>query len=87
MDASDPPLQPIAEGQDYALASTADRSRFVLKHKSERMTAVLEGEDAERFRQDFETVKAQFPAWLDDQTLAQLWDQGGYRWLAISDEG
>jgi hypothetical protein len=45
----------------------------------------LRGEDATRFRTDYETVQKQFPGWQSDQTLAQLWDQGGYSWLAAQE--
>ena len=38
-----------------------------------------------RFRADYETIQRQFPDWKPDQTLAQLWDQGGYSWLAAQD--
>jgi hypothetical protein len=85
MDTPDGPLEPLGEGEDFALSSTADRSRFVLRYKADRMVANLEGEDAARFRADYETVKSQFPDGTVDQTLAQLWDQGGYGWLATSD--
>ena len=30
-------------------------------------------------------MKLQFPDWNPDQMLAQLWDQGGYGWLAAQD--
>ena len=47
--------------------------------------AHLRGEDAARFHADYEAIKQQFPAWKPDQTLAQLWDQGGYGWLAAQE--
>ena len=47
--------------------------------------ARLQGDDAARFRADYEAIKSQFPTWPTDQTLAQLWDQGGYSWLAIEE--
>lgn len=80
-----PSLKLVAEGEEYALLSSDDGSAFVLRFKTEQMTANLEGEDAERFRADYEAIKLQYPAWEADQTLAQLWDQGGYSWLAAQD--
>jgi hypothetical protein len=85
MDATEPPFEPLGEGVDYALSSTADGSRFVLRYKVDRMAAHLLGEDAVRFRADYEAIKSQFPDWPVDRTLAQLWDQGGYSWLATED--
>ncbi len=79
-------LQTIAEGSEYELLSTPDSSIFALRFKLENLTARLEDEDAARFRQDYETIREQFPRWNADQILAQLWDQGGYSWLA-SQEG
>ncbi len=79
-------LHMIAEGNEYELLSTTDLSIFLLRFKLENMTAHLEGEDAARFLQDYATIRQQFPGWKADQTLAQLWDQGGYSWLA-SQEG
>lgn len=85
MDGGQETLEPICEGEDYALKASADGAHYVLRFKAERMTATLEGEDAERFRSDLDAVKAQHPDWTCDQMLAQLWDQGGYSWLAIQD--
>ncbi len=83
--ASDEPLETLCEGQDYALQAGRDGALFVLRFKAEQMTATIEGEDSERFRSDFDAVKAQYPDWTCDRLLAQLWDQGGYSWLAIQD--
>lgn len=57
----------------------------MLRFKTENLAAHLEGEDADRFRADYETVKLQHPDWQADQLLSQLWDQGGYSWLAAQD--
>jgi hypothetical protein len=78
-------LKLLAEGPEYALFAAGDSSSFVLRFKSENMTANLQGEDATRFSADYEAIKQQHPAWEPDQTLAQLWDQGGYSWLATQD--
>jgi len=78
-------LRLVEEGSEYALLSSTDSSVFALCFKPDNLTAHLEGEDAARFRQDYATIRQQFPAWKADQTLAQLWDQGGYSWLAAQE--
>ena len=75
----------IAEGTEYELLSSDDGAAFVLRFKTDQLTAHLQGDDAIRFRADYEALKMQYPAWQADQTLAQLWDQGGYSWLAEQD--
>lgn len=81
------PFIPVAEGAEFTLLASDDATAFVLRFKTDGVSAHLQGEDAARFRNDYETIKAQFPAWPADQTLAQLWDQGGYSWLATEDKG
>jgi hypothetical protein len=75
----------VAEGTEYELLSSDDGAAFVLRFKTDQLTAHLQGDDAIRFRADYEALKIQYPAWQADQTLAQLWDQGGYSWLAEQD--
>ena len=75
----------IAEGTEYELLSSGDGAAFVLRFKTDQLTAHLQGDDAIRFRADYEALKMQYPDWQADQTLAQLWDQGGYSWLAEQD--
>ena len=75
----------IAEGTEYELLSSGDGAAFVLRFKTDQLTAHLQGDDAIRFRAEYEELKKQYPAWQADQTLAQLWDQGGYSWLAEQD--
>jgi len=75
----------IAEGTEYELLSSGDGAAFVLRFKTDQLTAHLQGDDAIRFRADYEALKMQYPTWQADQTLAQLWDQGGYSWLAEQD--
>ncbi|OYX69796.1 MAG: hypothetical protein B7Y95_17175 [Rhizobiales bacterium 32-66-11] len=77
----------ILEGEEYQLCAGGDGVSFVLRFKTEHMVAYLAGDDAARFQSDFETVRQQFPASKADQALAQLWDQGGYSWLATEEEG
>lgn len=85
MSENEPPLTLVAEGAEYALLASDDRAAFVLRFKTDRLAAHLAGEDAVRFRTDYDIIKNQFPTWTPDQTLAQLWDQGGYSWLAAQD--
>ena len=75
----------ISAGSDYELLGTDDRAFFILRSKADCFTAHLRGEDAARFRADYDAITQQFPAWKPDQTLAQLWDQGGYSWLAAQE--
>jgi len=79
------PLVMVEEGAEYELLGSKDRGTFVLRFKTDGLTAHLAGDDAARFRADYETIRTQYPAWKADQTLAQLWDQGGYSWLAAQD--
>ena len=85
MTGNETPLTMVEEGAEFELLGTEDRSAFVLRFKTDGLTAHLAGEDAARFRADYETIRTQYPAWKADQTLAQLWDQGGYSWLAAQD--
>jgi len=75
----------IAEGSEYELLTSGDGAAFVLRFKTDHLTAHLHGDDATRFRADYEAIRLQFPTWEPDQMLAQLWDQGGYSWLAAQD--
>lgn len=75
----------VAEGAEYALLGSADGSRFVLRYNVDGLSADIQGDDAARFKADYETTQLQFPTWSADQVLAQLWDQGGYSWLAIEE--
>jgi hypothetical protein len=75
----------IADGKNFELLSAEGGTSFILRSKADFYTAHLRGEDATRFRTDYETVQKQFPGWQSDQTLAQLWDQGGYSWLAAQE--
>ncbi|HEY8334566.1 MAG TPA: hypothetical protein VIQ05_12305 [Tardiphaga sp.] len=75
----------LAEGQHYELLSCDDGTSFVLRSKADYFVAHLRGEDATRFRADYEAIRLQYPMWKPDQTLAQLWDQGGYSWLAAQE--
>jgi hypothetical protein len=78
-------LMVVATGAGYELLASDDETLFLLRCKVDHLSARLEGEDATRFRADYETIKQQYPSWEADQTLAQLWDQGGYSWLAVEE--
>jgi len=78
-------LLPVAQGDEYELLQSNDGGAFVLRFKTEGLTAHLQGEDAARFLADYEAIKFRFPDWKPDQILAQLWDQGGYSWLATQE--
>ena len=76
----------IAEGSEYELLASEDRAAFLLRFKTDCLAAHLQGDDAARFRADYDAIKLQFSAWTANQMLAQLWDQGGYSWLATEEE-
>jgi hypothetical protein len=75
----------IAEGREFELLTAEDGASFILRSKADFFIAHLQGEDATRFRSDYDAIRHQFPAWKADQTLAQLWGQGGYSWLAAQE--
>lgn len=75
----------IADGAAFTLSGAADGSAFVLRFKTDAVATHLTGEDAARFSGEYTALKAQFPDWTADQVLAQLWDQGGYSWLATEE--
>ena len=70
----------LEDGNEFALS--AGQGGYRLRNKSEGTCAELQDEDAERFRADYEELRTRSPEWEPDQVLAQLWDQGGYGWLA-----
>ena len=77
----------IIEGEYYELSSSALGDSCTLRFKVDNAAVHLNGEDALKLRAEFEAIRLQFPTWKPDQTLAQLWDQGGYSWLASQDGG
>jgi hypothetical protein len=85
MNGHDAGFTTIARGRDFELLSSADGASFVLRSRPDHYVAHLQGDDADKFRADYLTVKSQFPDWEADRTLAQLWDQGGYSWLATQE--
>ncbi|MGA7809171.1 hypothetical protein [Bradyrhizobium sp.] len=79
------PVRLLSGGEKFELFASADRACFVLRSKADYFEARLQGEEALRFGSDYQVVTQQFPAWKPDQTLAQLWDKGGYSWCAAQD--
>jgi hypothetical protein len=76
----------LAEGEEFALSANDSSTEYLLRNKEDASTAHLEGDDAEAFSLEYTTIKTQFPHYSADQMLAQLWDQGGYSWMAVGDE-
>ncbi|WP_029005767.1 hypothetical protein [Azorhizobium doebereinerae] len=74
----------VLGGEDYELLT--EGAAFRLRCKGEQRAAYLDGDEAARFRSDLEIVQQQFPGCTADHALAQLWDQGGYGWLAVDEE-
>lgn len=82
---SEAALSPLEVGTDYELFASEGGAAYVLRSKTDGLTARIQGDDAERFRNDYGAIKTRYPDWKPDQTLAQLWDQGGYSWLATAE--
>jgi hypothetical protein len=77
----------VSQGAEYELLCSEDQANYILRFKSEDQTANIQGDDAVRFKADYDTVIQQMPGSGPDQILAQLWDQGGYSWLAGAEAG
>lgn len=75
----------IAEGSQFALSSTPGGANCVLRSKEDNTAAHLQDEDARALLRDYASIQAQYPAYTTDQSLVQLWDQGGYSWMAVPD--
>ncbi|WP_240342619.1 hypothetical protein [Methylococcus sp. EFPC2] len=80
------PVELIAEGEVYALRSCGNGVTYILSSKEENSSAHVEGDDVAGFLEAYEATKSQYPDYDTDQVLAQLWDQGGYSWMAVPDE-
>lgn len=79
------PFTLVTEGSEYELLVSVETAAFLLRSKADDLAAHLQGDDAARFREDYDAIKLQFPHWTADQVLARLWDQGGYSWLATQE--
>lgn len=80
------PVAVVAEGEQFALLSSGGGAVYALRSKEDQTSAYFEGEESAAFLAEYESVKAQYPGYTADQLLAQLWDQGGYSWMAVPDE-
>ncbi len=76
----------LAEGEQFALLSLGGGASYALRSKEDQSSAYFEGEEGVAFLAEFESAKSQYPTYTADQVLAQLWDQGGYSWMAVPDE-
>jgi hypothetical protein len=77
----------VEGGEEYELFASEDKTAYLLRYKTEGLTVHLAGEQLEAFHKEFETVKKGYPNYGPDQRLAQIWDQGGYSWLAAEAAG
>lgn len=80
------PAVVIAEGPQFVLHSRDNGASYVLSSKEDRTSTYVQGDDVAAFLREYESIKTQYPGYSADQTLAQLWDQGGYSWMAEPDE-
>jgi hypothetical protein len=76
----------IEGGDEYELLASDDKATYMLIFKTEEQTAILQGDQLAAFHSEFDLVRRQYPAYTPDQRLAQIWDQGGYSWLAAEQE-
>jgi hypothetical protein len=72
----------VEGGDEYELRANEERSTYTLRYKTEDQIVTLEGEALEAFLKEYDLIKVQYPQYGADQRLAQIWDQGGYSWLA-----
>ncbi len=79
-------MQFIEGGNEYELLASDDKTTYMLICKIEEQTAVLHGEQLEALLAEAELVRQQYPTYNADQRLAQIWDQGGYSWLAAEQQ-
>jgi hypothetical protein len=76
----------IEGGEEYELRANEDRTAYTLRFKTEELIVSLEGEALDAFLAEYDLVKRQYPQYGADQRLAQIWDQGGYSWLAAGQQ-
>lgn len=80
------PIETLAEGEKFSLLSCAGGTLYVLRSREDKTSTYVEGDDIEAFLQEYEGTKTSYPEYSDDQVLAQIWDQGGFSWMAVADE-
>lgn len=76
----------VEGGEEYELRSNEDRTAYTLRFKTEDLIVSLQGEALEAFLKEYNLIKLQYPQYGADQRLAQIWDQGGYSWLAAGQQ-
>ncbi|WP_034996334.1 hypothetical protein [Beijerinckia mobilis] len=76
----------IEGGDEYELRASDDKTAYTLRFKTEEQIVFLQGEDLEAFLKEYNLIKLQYPQYGADQRLAQIWDQGGYSWLAAGQD-
>ena len=86
MPAMPEPIDMIAEGELFSLISCGGGRIYVLRSKEDQTSTFVQGEDVAAFVAEYENARAAYPDYSTDQTLAQLWDQGGYSWMAVPDD-
>ncbi len=77
----------VEGGDEYELFASDDKTVYLLRFKTESLTVPLRDEQLEAFLKEYDTVKKAYPNYGPDQRLAQIWDQGGYSWLAMEATG
>lgn len=77
----------VEGGDEYELFASDDKTAYLLRFKTEGLTVPLHDEQLEAFLKEYDTVKKAYPQYGADQRLAQIWDQGGYSWLAAEAAG
>ena len=80
------PTEVIAEGEQFSMISCGNGSLYALRSKEDKTSAYIEGGDIPTFLAEYENAKTAYPAYNADQILSQIWDQGGYSWMAVPDE-
>lgn len=80
------PITPVAgvisAGEKFELKASPDRGCFVLLSKTDYFIAHLDGADAVRFQANYHALRHELPHLDSDETLAKLWNDGGYSWYA-----
>jgi len=80
------PTKFVEGGEEYELLANDEGTTYLLRFKTEELAVTLQGEQLAEFNKEYGLVKAQYPAYNSDQRLAQIWDQGGYSWLAAEQQ-
>jgi len=76
----------VEGGDEYELRANDDRSAYSLRYKTEDLIVSLQGDALDAFLKEYDLIKVQYPHYGADQRLAQIWDQGGYSWLAAGQQ-